>query len=29
MWNEQFELPDVSYSVSDFQYCKYIIKNIQ
>ena len=26
-WNEQFELPDGSYSVLDIQdYCKYIIK---
>ena len=29
-WNEEFELPDGSYSVSDIQdYFKYIIKNMR
>ena len=29
-WNEEFELPDGSYSVSDIQdYFKYILKNIK
>ena len=30
MWNDEFELPDGSYSMSDIQdYFKYIIKNMQ
>ena len=29
-WNEEFELPDGSYSVSDIQeYFEYILKNIE
>ena len=29
-WNEEFELPDGSYSVSDMQdYFKYILKNMR
>ena len=29
-WNEEFELPDGSYSVSDIQdYFKYILENIR
>ena len=29
-WNEEFELPDGSYSVSDIQdYCEYIFKNMR
>ena len=29
-WNDEFELPDVSYSVSDIQdYIKYIVKKAQ
>ena len=29
-WNNEFELPDSSYSVSDFQdYVEYIIKNMK
>ena len=29
-WNEKFELPDGSYSISDIQdYFKYILKNIE
>ena len=29
-WNEEFELPDGSYSVSDIQdYFKYILKNMR
>ena len=30
MWNEEFELPDGSYSVSDIQdYFEYILKNME
>ena len=30
MWNEKFELPDGSYSLSDIQeYIEYIIKNMK
>ena len=29
-WNEEFELPDASYSMSDIQdYFKYILKNMR
>ena len=29
IWNDEFDLPDGSYSISDIQYCfEYIIKNI-
>ena len=29
-WNEEFELPDGSYSVSDIQdSCEYILKNME
>ena len=29
-WNEEFELPDGSYSISDIQdYFEYILKNMQ
>ena len=30
MWNEEFELPDGSYSISDIQdYFEYILKNME
>ena len=30
MWNEEFELPDGSYSISDIQdYFEYILKNTE
>ena len=29
-WNEEFELPDELYSISDIQnYCEYILKNME